>query len=126
MKKLICLCLALLAMLMFALPVMAVPEDDYAPYDNEEYYDYEDDEPEQTEPPTTLPPPTTTVVPEEPEEAVAESHILLPGCPLDDAHLIVSYAALGVGLLALILAIIALAKGRKDKQNAAGNYKKFF
>ena len=131
MKRLLCLCLALLAALMFALPAAGVPYDPYEP-DDTEYYDYDDaydpdDEPETTEPLTT-----TTVFATAPPEAIFGEEepdlapLLPPACVLEDMQFIATYAALGVAVLALILSIIALAKSRKNKSNAAGNYKKFF
>ena len=128
MKRLVCIVAAVLLAAMFALPVSATPE-------ATEPYDYEYEYAENDNEATTVPPPTTT---QPPPETVNIDAIIAgvvdemqaaptPPCPFDEASLIVTYAALGTSLLALLLAIIALAKiGKAKRENAAGNYKKFF
>jgi len=132
MKRLVCIAAALLLAVTFALPASANPEEtpDYAYEYENEYYDNDENPEETTAPPptTTQPLPETVNIDEIIAGVVDEMQAApIPPCPFDEASLIVTYAALGTSLLALLLAIIALAKiGKAKKENATGNYKKFF
>jgi len=153
MKKLLCVAIALLMTLMFVLPAAAIinvdgsepewtgapgirPADDVLELDEpfDAVYDEEDndeDEPDVTEAPVFE---TTTNAPELDDSNMVDVDDALLGaevaevaaaCPFDQAQFVVTYVALGISVLALVLAIIALAKNRRSK-DATGNYKKYF
>jgi len=129
MKRLSTLLAALLAAALFALPAMAetIPAETtigIVPIAQET------GEVTQAEVTTTQAPATTTEAPTTMEYAtygiqpVPYEADNLSALRRADA---VNYAALCLSLLALLLAIIALARsGKRKSANATGNYKKFF
>ena len=128
MKRLVCVVAALLLVVMFALPVSATPELT-EPYEYEYEAEYPYDEETTAPPATTTQPPAETVNIDEIIAGVVDEMQAapIPPCPFDEMSLIITYAAMGTSLLALLLSIIALAKLRRvKKENATGNYKKFF
>ena len=134
MKRLFCIAAALLLLLMTALPVFAEPEttlepimpregetieavpfDMDMPFDEEPTTDLTTQAPKTTSAPSIYQPPTAAPS-EEPQGLFTNNQLGL-----------IAVAALGVALIALLLAVVALSKaGGKKAANATGNYKKYF
>jgi len=151
MKRLICIAAALVLVATFTLSVAAYPEEtvpydyqhehEYPPHDHyQPDYQHENEHPYNNEaqpeedaywPDDSFaapPEPVTVDIDEIIAGVVDEIQASpIPPCPFDEASLIVTYAAAGASLLALVLVIVALAKiGKIKRENATGNYKKFF
>jgi len=138
LKRLLAIAAALLLAAMISLPAYAEPEP-LSPFDEpptQYEIDLSDDElflEEETVPETTTRAPATTIgiVPIMEDNAFGNEQLLTPISDelplLERAQPMMVYAAFGLSLLALLLAVVALAKsGGKKSANATGNYKKYF
>jgi len=128
MKRLMLLFFAVLAAAIFAFPTLAETAPALTTEGIAAVSEPGDELPGEME--TTTLAPTTTQAP-----MTTTEHLTLEAIPIslapDELSAFqradyINYAALGASLLALLLAIIALAKSGKKVANATGNYKKFF
>ena len=130
-KYFVCLLAALLLLATLAVPVFAEPEEEetttrgYVIPNENEIFDSESLTDEET---TETPPVLTYAAVPETTLGIVPIDDVLP--PADEGLLSqrnLTFGALGLGGLALLLSVVALARTRrKTAPNATGNYQKYF